>query len=200
MNKAIYIVSSHYKEDLTWLEDYHLPVVVVSKDGGDYKGLAHEKYFNVHLMPNRIRESGSYLWFIVNYWNHLPDKMFFIHGHEAAYHQTISLNDAIERYSGVKGYHDFNEYQKVDFIVDERQNFFLYLWKNLYKDVLGPPPKYIEFDRGAQFVVDKDTIKSRSHGFYRHVYDKSLEISSWSQDINYKLGVFFESTWQFILK
>ena len=200
MSESIYIVSSHYKEDLAWLEDFYLPVVVISKEGGNYKSLSHEKYFNVHLVPNKIRESGSYLWFIVNYWNHLPERMFFIHGHETAYHQVVSLRDAIKLYSDVRGYRDFNDYQRINFAVDEKQSFFCYLWDVLYDGALGKVPEYVEFDRGAQFVVDKSTIKSRSHSFYRRIYDKSLEISSWNKEIDYKLGVFFEATWQFILK
>ena len=178
-----WVVASHYQEDLRWLEGYRLPVVVVSKEGGDYSRLRHDAYLNVHRMPNRMREAGSYLWFLVNYWNHLPDRMFFIHGHQRAYHQTLSLDEAVARYSDRSGYADFNEFSRLKFVNDGGHGLFGHMWERIFRGDLGPEPDEIHFDYGSQFRVDRDTVARRPLGFYRNAYDAALDISGYSDEI-----------------
>jgi hypothetical protein len=194
--KDSFIVSSHFQEDVRWLENYTLPVVLVSKDGGNYGTLNHDLYYNVHRAPNKLRESGAYLWFIINYWNNLPDKMFFIHGHEISHHQKLPINQAIKKYID-SDYQDFNHCKTLKSIINEEQQLFIDLWKSLYSHRLGTVPKEINFQYGCQFVVDRSLIKMHPLNFYRRTYDLSCVYAE-SHDLDYKMGTFFEATWHLI--
>lgn len=192
----ICIVSSHFEEDLRWLENYFLPVVVVSKEGGKYDSLNYEAFYNVHRIQNKLREAGSYLWFIVNYWNHLPSKMFFIHGHESSKHQMMPIDEAINKYYN-KLYQDFNHYFTYHMVIDENQDLFTSLWKNLYGSRLGAVPTEVTFELGSQFVVDRSVIRNHPLSFYRRIYDLSCDYAS-DPHTDYQIGVFFETTWPII--
>ena len=88
MSEEILIVSSHYDEDLSWLYKSKYPVVVVSKNEA---ALDSKFFLKVHSLPNKGREFASYLWFICNYWDNLPSKVAFIHGHESSSHQLYEI-------------------------------------------------------------------------------------------------------------
>jgi hypothetical protein len=140
--KDAFIVSSHFQEDVRWLENYIFPVVLVSKDGGNYSTLNYDRYHNVHRAPNKLRESGAYLWFIINYWNNLPNKMFFIHGHEISHHQKLPIDKAIEKYSDCL-FQDFNNYETYHFVLSEQQRSDP-LWSNpAMHTLLGKDPRFI---------------------------------------------------------
>lgn len=196
ITKDTFIVSSHFNEDIRWLENYNLPVVIVSKEGGRYHHLDHDKYYNVHIAPNKLREAGSYLWFIINYWNHLPEKMFFIHGHESAHHQKLPIDKAIEKYSDCL-FQDFNNYQTYHFVLSEDDSLFFDLWKQLYERRLGPIRKEFDFEHGAQFVLDRSLLKTHPLSFYRNIYDLCCHYAR-DEYTSYKITTFFEATWHFI--
>lgn len=190
------IVSSHYKEDIKWLENYFLPVVIVSKEGGDYNNINHDAYFNVHRIPNKLREAGSYLWFIVNYWNHLPERMFFIHGHETSDHMKMSLPDAIKKYYD-KPFQDFNHYFTYNLKINEEQDLFVYWWEKMLGSRFGLVPDEVFFELGAQFVVSRSIVKNHPLSFYRRIYDYACDQANDSH-FDYLMGVFFESIWPII--
>lgn len=190
------IVSSHYKEDIKWLENYFLPVVIVSKEGGDYKNINYEAYLNVHLIPNKLREAGSYLWFIVNYWNHLPERMFFIHGHETSDHMKMSLPDAIKKYYD-RPFQDFNHFFTYNLKITQEQDLFIEMWNKLMAYRFGSIPTEIFFEFGAQFVVSKSVVKNHPLSFYRKLYDYTCEKAE-NSHIDYLMGVFFETIWPII--
>jgi hypothetical protein len=77
---SIEICTSHFNEDLGWLEKSPWPVTVVHHEGGtpvDY----------TYLIPNVGFETTSYLKYIIERYDSLPDHVAFIHGHETAPHQ-----------------------------------------------------------------------------------------------------------------
>ena len=72
------------------------------------------------------------------------------------------------------------------------------MWDRIFRGDVGPEPDEIHFEYGSQFTVDRATVVRRPLGFYRNAYDSAIEIAGWSDDANYKVGVFFESTWHMI--
>jgi hypothetical protein len=87
------IVTAHFKEDLAWLRKSPYPVVVCSKAGADKAALTPDAKCTMKF--NRGREFGSYLKFIIEYYDQLPLYVAFIHGHETAWHQQLHIFDAI---------------------------------------------------------------------------------------------------------
>ena len=79
------IVTSHWKEDLTWLKKSEFPVVLIDKEGADPTCFEPS-----YVIPNKGLEASVYLKFIIERYNDLPDHVAFIHGHETAHHQKHS--------------------------------------------------------------------------------------------------------------
>lgn len=195
------IVSSKFKEDLNWLKNSDYPVFVVAKDPAVVEsGLDH------YVMPNKGREAGSFIWYICNFWDKLPDRIAFIHGHEFSYHQTKHLFDAIEEHND-KDFHGLNgdncfAYHDLDFIcrlpTDDQtlHSAFKMLWHVLLEKELGLCPEAILLESCAQFIVSKQRIKRLPLSFYESILDfiYSTEIGK----SNYTIGAFFELVWHII--
>lgn len=194
---SVSIISSHYREDIKWLEDFDCPVFIFSKKGANTEKVNKENYFVFKEIPNVCREAFSYLFYIVNYWDQLADSNFFIHGHEYAYHQRMPIKVALEQHQK-KDFFDFNYYFKYNFVYDDKQKIFLYLWNELYKN-LGDMPMNITCDTCAQFVVSKDAIKQRSKSFYENLLNKLFNLCHDKEtNFNYRCGAFFELTWHIL--
>lgn len=190
------IVSSHYEEDINWLKKIDFPVLVASKEGSS--SVESNGYYSFNKVPNIAREAGSYLWYIVNYWDNLPKKIFFIHGHQRAYHQRVSLEDAVSKYINFDFY-DFNHFYRYHWILNERQDLFLGLWEELLKKRFGSCPQRIVCDLCAQFVVDRDLIKQNPKELYEHIYSRLYgKYSNLGVRINYQIGAFFEIIWHIL--
>jgi hypothetical protein len=80
---SLTIVTSHWKEDLTWLTRSKFPVVLIDKVGSDQSPLVAQ-----HVVPNLGRECTSYLKYIIENYDNLPEAVAFIHGHETSKHQN----------------------------------------------------------------------------------------------------------------
>jgi hypothetical protein len=75
VTKAIMVVA-RYNEDLNWLKDINIPHVIYNKGEDDLPdGLE-----NVIKLENVGREAQTYLQYIVDNYNELPDKVYFCQG------------------------------------------------------------------------------------------------------------------------
>lgn len=79
---TVVIVTSHWKEDLNWLKKSKYPVVLIDHEGSDPPAIEPTT-----IIPNRGNESSSYIRYIIDNWDSLPDYVAFIHGHETSHHQ-----------------------------------------------------------------------------------------------------------------
>lgn len=193
------ICSSHYKENISWLYNSPVPVFIVSK--GEQE-VDESKFFKVHSIKNRGSEFGSYLWFIVNYWNELPDKIAFIHGHETSHHQTIPIFDALSRFKdrdfhGLNGpkivsYHYFLEGFYNPWFPDPLK-FWNYLGLNDFVCI----PTQLVFQGGTQTIISKELIKFHNLEFYERLLERIMSLplaTSWT------VGVFLEIVWHVLFQ
>ena len=124
------IVSSHYTENLDWLEQSHVPVIVSSNS---CTPRSFPEGSCVYVDPklnnpiNRGREASAYIRFIVTYYEMLPKHIAFIHGHENAWHQKYPgpLLKAIQNAK----YHEFpfislNMCHSEPELLDEYKNIY----------------------------------------------------------------------------
>jgi len=157
------IVTSHYNEDLNWLKQSKWPVVVVDKEGADPTDLPVQ-----YTIPNKGFETSSYLKYIVENYDNLPDHIAFLHGHETAWHQfhdrgLLELIEAarIDKYGYIPlcnfmGWYAFAHPSDVE---EDRMDMVTSWEKFGFPERLKPPHYFMfRIPLGAQFIVAKERI------------------------------------------
>jgi len=194
-----FIVSSHYNEDLSWMVnqteyDYkiytknHNPPSFISKD-------------RVVYIPNKGAEASSYLWYIINNYDCLPDSVAFIHGHYTAWHQDTDILTAIKKYDG-SDYMTLNDRSRRNAFHDncgtEGNAIGNWNWARQGMIEIGmevPIPTRLEFTQCAQFVVTSGRIRSNSLNFYKRCMDWLMR-TPFPDAIS---GRVFEHSWHYIM-
>jgi hypothetical protein len=158
------IVTSHWKEDLTWLKKSKFPVVLIDKEGADPTCFEPQ-----YVIPNKGTETSSYFTYIIKNYDCLPDHVAFIHGHENAWHHRHKrpLLEVIESANIQKyGYIPLNNMIRVYSFIDEPPNGpahgfkFKTKWKNLKITEVPPNDNSTFFiPICAQFIVSRDNIR-----------------------------------------
>lgn len=179
------IVSSHYNEDLQWLEDINFNVCIVHHEGG--KEYNTEKFYKTYTIKNKGLEASAYLHYIIDNYDNLPDHVAFIHGHENCYHQLYKksllylINNAkINEYAYIPLNNTWRAYtlHKEDMTIlpngspfnkDHRTNN-----RPLMKH-LNPDKNILIYDACAQFIVSKKLILDNSKEFYVKLYEELME-------------------------
>lgn len=173
------ICTSHYNEDLKWLEKSEFPVIIVTHEGGDTVD-------HTYKIPNVGYEATAYLKYIIERYDTLPNHVAFIHGHEESYHQLgdrsmleMIKTANIQNY----GYIPLNNCWRC--IIT---NSMIMIDCDLKQFSLDP---YFIICASAQFIVSKDKILSNPIEFYKNLYSM----------IKTKIdAVYFELVWHMIFK
>jgi hypothetical protein len=213
MNRTIV---SHYKEDLSWLDNIENKdlVLVVSKtiDNGQY----------LFQKENIGNESTAYLKYIVERWDEISnyEHHIFLHGHKNSWHQSHDADVICNKLSKYNGRYDFinfcdNNFYEIypDKVVSSGDNSYTgdnkpyvileEIWDKLFKE-LGPLPQYISFGVGAQYCVKSENILKNGKDFYINCLNWLM--SEDSANLDYKHGGqrstyssrVFEWLWHFI--
>jgi nucleoside-diphosphate-sugar epimerase len=156
------IVTSHWKEDLTWLKKSKYPVVLIDKEGADPTCFEPQ-----HVIPNKGLDTAVIFTYIIKNYESLPDYVAFLHGHETAWHQ-VHAKPMLEVISGAKIYkHDYiplNNFYRLYPFHNEIQNVpnVPGLMLKHHCEILGfprLPDNYpINVPIGCQFIVSKKRI------------------------------------------
>ena len=156
---------SHFQENLMWLQTTNVPFIVVSKT-------LQEQDKVLHIPVNRGNEVSSYLKYIVDYYEVLPEFTLFLHGHDTDWHQYYSVAYIIQQLELRKGYENINNIV-VDDLGDKIYLGRLHeLWDQLFLEELGPIPESGFHGKCcAQFVVHRDQIRNHPRQFYQRLYD-----------------------------
>lgn len=196
----IIIISSHWNEDLSWLININIPVIVCGKDGEETSAISS----NIQCKtPNEGYEASSYLKFIYENYDNLPQYVAFIHGHETAWHQERNIkNEIINGNWKGKPYYTLNNR-----LIDERKpgtnhwTWLEQLWEPYFKPYLNiDMPTEICHDCCAQFIVSRDRILANSREAYNTWYNllinKNNELGISTRDI----AICFEWIWHIIFR
>ena len=189
------IVTSHWKEDLTWLKESEFPVILIDKEGAD-----PTCFEQAYVIPNKGKEASVYLKFIIERYNDLPDYVAFIHGHEYSWHQQQNILELIRNANLEKhGFISLNGVYK-DWLISTPAYPFQNVWE-LYSE----NNKYVfeNIPSSAQFIVSKKRILLHSLETYKNLYvltmtDKKIEIMT--NNISYTWGIetIFETCWHIL--
>ena len=185
----IHICIAHYNEDLIWTKYLNTPFSIISKHGIEYD-----------VAPNRGNEASSYLKYIIDNYEQLPDFVFFVHGHETSNHQTGKIQDIIN--TTINIITDSTRYLDINGCQLNLRNFptsytkfleFIPIYNSIIKKKQLTENDIIYW-ASAQFCVNKDAILSNSKEVYENFYNYLMttnENSFWTSR-------YFEYTWEHI--
>jgi len=209
-NDDIVIVSSHYNEDLEWLNKSPWKVVICDKPGASSSSFRSDP--SCTLDVNRGREASSFLKYIIENYDNLPSKMAFIHGHEDAEHQKypkglleaiedaksdefdyISLNNLIQVKKDTGTTPKLPTHENMKFgdhpkVWEEMRK----TWSSVFEPILGVKiPEYFRFNGQAQFIVSKKAIHRHGKDVYQKLYNFMMDPNGddWAR------GVILEFVW-----
>ena len=186
------VVIAHYNENLDWLRNINTKykLNIITKAGIPYD-----------VPPNRGNEASSYLQFIIQRYDSLPDYTIFVHGHRSDWHHKGNMDEKINSLSFDHPYYNINDikaemkenlglihienYQKFSFILPQVEEILGF-------ELKGTTP--LLWRPSAQFYVSKDTIRSLPLETYKKLYDLLMTTpleTFWS-------GRVFEWTWHYI--
>jgi hypothetical protein len=186
------IVSAHYTENLEWLKRSEYPVVICSKETSKGHAIRPNRKCN---LPNKGREAASYIKFILAFYDDLPRRVAFIHGHDIAWHQSLDMLSAIRCADRRKKYVSLSN----TFFDDRNMNnkHFRELKKNWdlhFKPFLNKQlPDRAFHDCCAQFVVSREAIRTIPRKAWKYWLDLLL-----TADDDYSQGAQFEFIWHYI--
>ena len=189
------IVSSHFKEDLNWLKRASWEVVVIDHEGSQPPAIEP-----IAIIPNRGNESSSYIRYIIDHWDNLPDHMAFIHGHEYAKHQKYKehMLTLIENAHLTDDcYIPLNGYWLGEPAPSRvKSNYYLQIEKYwyLFQPYMKKYPEQDLFtDACGQFIVSRNKIKQYPFEAWVSWYEALTH-----PDTHFELGFVFEYTWHYI--
>ena len=171
-NEKLIILTSHYNEDLFWLNYINYPFIISSKN-------VKEK--NLYTPINKGNECSAYLTYIIKYYHNLPEYTLFLHGHYEDWHQTTNLINIINNLTFESKYKNINNFGIDDRCI-ESNDIIKYIknniWNELFLNELGPMPDKFYDKCCAQFLVHRDRIHLRSITFYKnilnYIYNKDV--------------------------
>lgn len=188
------IVANHYNEDVNWLKQSTIPVVICSKTLPSPQ---------CHVGKNKGRETTAILKYIIDNYENLPKHIAFLHGHETAWHhrgkkgilQVLQNCAKINDY----GYISLNNHFIDDRNMDNPKMKHLHeLWPHLFEPFLKrPAPTYLLHDCCAQFIVTRDRIRRLPKRAYEKWYNYIMHEDP-NNDDGYIISVVFEYIWHII--
>lgn len=188
-NSNVVVVSSHYKEDLNWVNLVNYPVKIYSKT------IKNQNFIDF----NKVQEVPAYLKYIVENYNNLPEYNIFVHGHLISEHQDDNIVNIINNIEFNKEIINLNRkdwfqtISKGDEFQDRKFSWIEGNWKELIGDYLKLPNS-LSFPSCAQFAIHKSCIKQHPIQFWQHLFD-------WCKNTNLENFVssrIFEYIWYYI--
>ena len=188
------IVTSHWKENLTWLTKSPFPVVLIDKVGSDPSPFVPQ-----HVISNQGREASAYIKYIVENYDSLPEAVAFIHGHETSAHQKHERPGAnVAKYGFVPVN---NMHFGGEFADNKDGTIHLHsFWERLclgtvFKGQAQPEHRGpMVYELGAQFVVSRERILRNP----KMLYEGWLHIMMSRPDFADEFAYILEAAWHVI--
>lgn len=163
----IEICTSHFKEDLAWLKKSPWLVNVVHHEGGE----PVTDFESITTIPNVGNEATSYLKFIIDRYDTLPDFTAFLHGHEESHHQYAGrpILDLIRDANTDK--YNYIPLNNMWRFIESKNNLVTPFRKFLVRtELLYRLPMFYVTCIGAQFIVSKECIQANPKAFYEKLF------------------------------
>ena len=79
-----HVIIAHYNENLDWTKNLIYPHTLISRNN-----------IQKEVAPNKGNEASSYLEYIINNYEKLPDICIFVHGHRNDWHHKQNIDEKI---------------------------------------------------------------------------------------------------------
>jgi hypothetical protein len=155
-------------------------------------------------IPNKGCEASSYLKYIIDNYDNLPDKIILLHDHEFSWHHDGSIIEVIKNnIDKNKDYINLNSYVWNNNEWDKsRDNNFFILYKRFLEPYYGNINLFLNFKEGhkgcAQFILHKNRIKRNSYKFYLDLYNYCMDECQDYGHVEKGFGYFMEFVWHII--
>ena len=158
------VVIARYQEDLDWANGISCCTIY-------NKGSPLEHKHTVLSLPNVGREGHTYLYHIIENYDHLDDHTCFLQGNP--FDHTPDLEMRLKEFEKdiVPYYLLSNHVYNINLCYDPTDTSLHDLLIRGYERVFGVKKVSHEFQfgAGAQFIVSKEIIRSRSKAFYENI-------------------------------
>lgn len=170
-------IISRYNEDISWCEN--LTNCIIYNKGNDDLNTKH----TVYKLNNVGREAHTYLYYIINNYDNLDDYTVFLQGFPFDHCPSLIVNLNVLEYN-------LKEYENIIFKNNTNNNNFIFIAKYIFNKNINRDETHIglplidhyqyifkknetnkpfTFGAGAQFIVSKESILSRSKEFYERM-------------------------------
>ncbi len=184
-----HIVVARYNEDLSWISEGDKYVKVYDKGPGGN-------------LPNIGRESHTYLTYIVENYDNLPDVVFFTQGSPDHFMTYTSIDEFLN----IRGSCSYNFLDTTHYLPEDgrlriwkgeqlypaHENFFEWFEKYIDQSIDTQYSTFRWFV-GATFSVRREFILSRSRDYYMELLKQFPEGES-----NPEIGHYFERSWYYM--
>jgi len=159
------IICANYNKPTDFLNNIPIKSVVLKKG---------------NEIPNKAHEATTYLYFIINNYDNLPENMFFIHDEDESWHHDGKISERIyewiEKYEiNGKTYYEVND--KEQNVKSWNNKTHEKFWNEVFKDYFGEYDKCKKVDGKccAQFIVSKKNIQKHPKWLYEKYYKWLVE-------------------------
>jgi hypothetical protein len=173
------IVVSHYNEDINWTKNLPYKVFIYSKTIEDINNNIFKQQSNIG------NEATSYLEYIIDNYNNLPEYIYFCHGHNESYHQDYSNEfiiknidlTKIEDFLNINNYYNYIDNLRTETILkfhsktDNKPYRIIIDFFNEIGSKYKELPNFVNAYSCAQFFVTRNMILNNSIEFYKNCLD-----------------------------
>jgi hypothetical protein len=159
----ILFVVSRYKEDINWLKKISYKYVLYNKGPSDIVN-----NINYKQLPNVGREAHTFLTYIVDNYDSLPDFVGFLQGDP--FPHSIFMGHRLSKFKG-EDFYPLSPNTKYQ----EEARAYIDLIENSTAKYFGIVRPAGEFPFGAQFIVSRDKILKHSLKEYEFLLKKIID-------------------------
>ena len=190
------IILSTYKRSTQWadrLSDLGYQVYRYTKEDPT-------SIYNVE--KNIGREASTYLKYILDFYESLPEYTVFLHDEEFSWHHKGSIIDRITETIGFNGKYKTLNTHPLPYFYLKYDTYNTAIYNIFLEKYLGPLWKYGEFmgpERigSAQMIVSRDAILAHPYEMYEGLYFWMMFIKE--ERMKYQCAIFMEFFWELIL-
>jgi hypothetical protein len=194
------IVCAKYTKNTDFLESIPIQSIVLTK--------------NIDV-PNKANEATSYLYYIINNYDNLPNNIVFIHDEDESWHHEGKITENIYKWideyeKNNRSYYEINNryfnLSRPKKMQKNIYNMFKIYWDYIFESPINVYHNSPSTKRAccAQFIVSKEVIRKRSIDFYNKIYNWLIENSNENGNkkdhrsdeySGYYMGMYLEWTW-----
>ena len=168
-----WVLVSYYDADISWTQKLNLPYQIY------YKNQPDKEPFNAE---NKAKSESNIMKFIADFYDVLPENTIFVHQYEYKWYHDGSLVDILNdpmleekfKKSVTPGYFSLNNCPLGDIYPQIRKMIQSGWWQDTMQPYFGDIRRFHNFTLtkkgAAQFIVNRDRIRSLPRQFYQNMY------------------------------